>query len=48
LERDENGVHIEPKHIHQALRQHFGIDQQPVSASYPLTAPALNAIFAGV
>jgi hypothetical protein len=42
LELDPNGVKMTPAHIHASLRQHFGIDQSPLSAHYPVQEQALN------
>ena len=35
----EQGVHVRPEHIHQALRQFAGITDHPFSQKFPLGVP---------
>jgi hypothetical protein len=41
LELDTNGVNITPAHIHAALRQHFGVHENEISAHYPIRDQAI-------
>lgn len=48
LQVDENGIHLRPKHVHQAMRQLLGIDQNAFSQRYNLDAEALPIFDASV
>jgi len=41
LQVDNNGLRLEPKHVHQALRELAGVEANPVAQEFPLNAEAV-------
>ncbi len=44
LAADENGVHLQPKHIQQTLRQLAGIENHDISQMFPLDAEGIKIL----
>ena len=41
---NDNGIRVRPEHIHEALRQHAGVDQHEFSKRFPLKVPAAQQL----